>query len=680
MRRRPLSTTLAVIAVIAAACTSTGPPAPKAHSPRPTKVVTTIRPAGFALAAPIQREVAVPVGSKIYLAGGLGGSGSTASGVFALDMASGKLTAVGSLPTAVHDAAGALLNGQITIFGGGSTTGTNLVQAFDPATGHASIIGHLPRALSDLSSATVDGTPYLIGGYDNHVPRKEIYSTTDGKTFTHVADLPVGLRYPAVTVVGSTIVIAGGVSPAGPTDTVYAFDPPSGKVTTIGKLPQPVGDATAFTLGPTAYVVGGLSASNAATATVSAIDLSAKTVTAFSPLKQPLADAAVAASGSRAWIIGGAHGPNASDSVASVLLAQSRVVHIGPKPTPAASTSAASAAGPASASTSPNPADALVRPFAGLLLVADRGNNRLLVMNADKKIVWKYPSPQAASHVQLYFPDDAFWVHDGQAILVNEEENNTLIEIAYPSGRVIWQYGHPKVPGSSPGYLHQPDDLYPYPGGPGVPAGAIVADAMNCRILFFNSAGHPVHQIGTNGVCVHGLPKTVGYPNGDTPLPNGNILITELHGGYIDEVKPDGTPVWSRQVPGVPVPSDPQRLADGTFMSANYQHPGGVVQWDQKTGKVLWHYHPTSGPGELDHPSLAVPLPNGLVMINDDYRHRVVFVDPKTDKIVWQYGVNDQPGRQAGSLKFPDGMDLLLPGNVIPLHIDFTTPLTPGRP
>ena len=34
----------------------------------------------------------------------------------------------------------------------------------------------------------------------------------------------------------------------------------------------------------------------------------------------------------------------------------------------------------------------------------------------------------------LYFPDDAFWVHRGHAILVNEEENNTLIEIAYPSG------------------------------------------------------------------------------------------------------------------------------------------------------------------------------------------------------------------------------------------------------
>ena len=186
--------------------------------------------------------------------------------------------------------------------------------------------------------------------------------------------------------------------------------------------------------------------------------------------------------------------------------------------------------------------------------------------------------------------------------------------------------------GSSPGYLHQPDDLYPYPGG-----GLVVSDAKNCRIQFFDAAGHPTRQIGTTGVCVHGLPDTVGYSNGDTPLPNGHLLLSELYGGWIDEVTADGHVVWSHQIPGVSVPSDPQRLADGSYLAASYVSPGAVVRFD-RTGKVLWTYRPISGPGVLDHPSLAAPLPNGLIAINDDYNHRVVLVDPKTDRIVWQYG------------------------------------------
>jgi len=36
----------------------------------------------------------------------------------------------------------------------------------------------------------------------------------------------------------------------------------------------------------------------------------------------------------------------------------------------------------------------------------------------------------------------------------------------------------------------------------------------------------------------------------------------------------------------------------------------------------------------LDHPSLAERLPNGLIGVNDDYRHRVVLIDPKTKRIV----------------------------------------------
>jgi hypothetical protein len=77
-------------------------------------------------------------------------------------------------------------------------------------------------------------------------------------------------------------------------------------------------------------------------------------------------------------------------------------------------------------------------------------------------------------------------------------------------------------------------------------------------------------------------------------------------------------------------------------------------------GRVLWRYGPPSGPGKLDHPSLATLIAPGLVAINDDFRHRVILVNMREHRIVWQYGHTDQPGSAPGYLHTPDGLDLLL--------------------
>ena len=599
--------------------------------------------------------MAAAISGTVYIAGGLDSSGTTANGVFGLDAATGRLTHAGDLPTPVHDAAVAVIGGKLVVFGGGSSVGTNLVQTFDPLTGRATVSGHLPVALSDLAAATVGATTYLVGGYDGSQPRREVYATTDGRAFHTVARLPVGLRYPAVTAVGNTVVVAGGETSGGLSDAVYAFDAPGGTVRTLAHLSAPLGYAAAFTLGGLAYVAGGRNAGGAAVASVVSIDPTSGTVHAVPALPEPLANAAVSTGTASVLLIGG----RAASTLDEVLVASLRPVA---KPSATPQTIAPSTA-------------ASVRPFAGLLLIADRGNNRLLVVNAQKHIVWRYPSqslPPPSTH--FYFPDDAFWTHGGNAILLNEEENNLLAEIAYPSGRTLWTYGHAGVAGSGPGYLHQPDDVYPSPGG-----GVVVADAKNCRILFLGPAGHVSDQIGTTGVCRHGFPGTVGYPNGDTPLPDGHLLISELDGGWVDEVTATGQLVWSLQVRGVAVPSDPQQLADGSYLVADYASPGAVVRFD-RTGKVLWSYHVGAGPGALDHPSLAVPLPNGLVAVSDDYHNRVVFIDPATNHIVWQYGTG-AAGSGPRQLAIPDGLDLMLPGQQIALHVDFASQaVSAGRP
>ena len=671
IRPRPrarLAAVAAAIAMIAAACSrgTSGPgPASSAAGPR---VVWRFKvaPASFALPAPVSREVAVMAGDRVYLAGGLDASGQSASGVFALNPGNGRIVQLGSVPDPFHDAAGAVIGARLFIFGGGAAQATRAVQAFDLATRTGSVVGSLPVPLSDLAAVTVGSTVYLIGGYDGQSPQSAIYATTDGLRFRRVGTLPEGLRYPAAAAVGSTIVVAGGVGPSGPASTVEAFDVATGRVATIGRLPRPVAHAAAIAAGGEVYVVGGAGPSGPV-ATVTRVDPSTRSVRPVAPLSAPLANAGVVSDAVGGMLIGGDSGGPTTD----VLQATMQRIVIAP-PRPASGTSPSPGAGSTASYDK-------VRPFAGLMVIADRGNDRLLVVNAAKRIVWEYPSPSLpAPPFRFYFPDDAFFVHGGHAILVNQEENNVLIEIAYPSGRVLWTYGHPGVPGSSFGYVHQPDDLYPWPAT----GGLVVADAENCRILFFGPYGKPRSQIGQTGNCTPGLPRTVGYPNGDTPLRGGNLLITQINGAWVNEVTPTGQVIWGVQVPGVSYPSDPQPVPGhpGVYLVADFAKPGRVVEF-RPNGTVLWSYGPSSGPGMLDHPSLAAPMPNGLIAITDDYHDRVVLLDPVTRKIVWQYGVLSHPGTAPGLIRLPDGLDLLYPNGVEPLHVDFASATThPGRP
>ncbi|HUL85270.1 MAG TPA: PQQ-binding-like beta-propeller repeat protein [Actinomycetota bacterium] len=641
----------------------TGGAAPTSTAASPATSASQLRivPAGYRLPAPVQRAVAVSFGGSVYIAGGLDATGNSAAGVFRLDPANGRITSIGSLPQSFHDGAGAVIGHSLFVFGGGTARSSAAVQAIDLPTGRSRMAGTLPSPLSDLAAATVGSTVYVLGGWNGVTPQPTIWATSNGTTFRRAGALPTGLRYPAVATNGTDLLIAGGVLAGGRENrTVYRFDTTSGRTSILASLPAPVGHAMAFVERGVLYVVGGLDPSGAATSSVTEVVLPGGTPIAGPALAHPLADAAVAPAGAGHLLIGG------SDT--STLAQVSRSV-------PVAAADAAAPTGDPSASVASASSQ---RPFAGLLLIADRGNDRLIVVDRHRRIVWRYPSPNLpAPKVPFYFPDDAFWVHGGHAILVNEEENDVIAEIAYPSGRTIWTYGHPRVAGSSAGYLHQPDDAYPYPFGRDA---VVVADAKNCRLLFFGPSGRADRQIGVTGNCSAGLPRTVGYPNASTPLSNGDLLTTELYGGVVARVRPSGAVVWQHRIPGLGVPSDPQMLPDGSILAVDYGNPGGIVRF-RPDGRVVWTYHARSAAGALDRPSLGAPLPNGLIAVNDDENHRVVLIDPATDRIVWQYGVTGVPGRTAGHLNTPDGLDLLLPGGVIPLHTDFPSSLTHvGRP
>ena len=291
-------------------------------------------------------------------------------------------------------------------------------------------------------------------------------------------------------------------------------------------------------------------------------------------------------------------------------------------------------------------------PLPGALLIADRGNDRILLVDSHRHILWRFPTARdRKAGRQLVFDDDTFVEPGGTALVTNEEDNQDILSINIETHAVTRLYGTPGVKGGGRNELNWPDDAYVLPDGT-----LTVADAYNCRILFIRHH-RIVSQIGRTGVCVHDPPRTLGSVNGDTPLPDGGVLVSEINGSWIDDFSRSGKLRWSFQAP-VSYPSDPQPLPGGKILLADYAKPGAAVILNRH-GRVLWRYRPTSGWGELDHPSLAIMLPNGMIAINDDYGNRVVIVDPKKHRIVWQYGHRGQAGQGAGFLKTPDGMDYI---------------------
>ena len=594
------------------------------------------------LGAPLSREVvlAQPGPANLLVVGGLNANGSSVGGIYALDTDSGKLLFRGSLPQPTHDAAAATLGAVGMVLGGGTARPAAVTQRI---TGTGAVgLGHpLPQARADAAAVTLGTTAYLIGGYAGAAMDPEVLATRDGTSFRRVAALAVAVRYPAVASLGGRIYVFGGETLTGrPVTTVQVVDPRTRTSAVVGHLPTPLAGAAAARLGRVIYIAGGVTGTVAQRPTdaIYAFDPRTGSFLHAGSLRIPVANAGAAVTGGRLWLVGGETSGQHPTAAVQMIVPNRRFGLAG---RPGAGS-----------------------PFYGdRLLIADRGNDRLLVLDDTGKTVWTYPSPgRPAPPGGFYFPDDAFFIRHGTAIISNQEDNDTIVEIGYPSGRILFQYGHPRTAGSGPGYLDSPDDTYLLRNGD-----ITAADSSNCRVLIINPSSKRVeHQIGTNGRCVHQPPVALGSPNGDTPLADGNLLISEVNGSWVDEYTRAGKLVWDTKL-AIGYPSDPQQLAPNLFLIADYEDPGAIVEFN-RAGTITYRYQPRSGPGRLNHPSLVELLPSGAFLLNDDYNHRMLAIDPATHALIWQYGITAHPGTAPGMLNTPDGFDLIQPDGRTPTH------------
>ncbi len=293
------------------------------------------------------------------------------------------------------------------------------------------------------------------------------------------------------------------------------------------------------------------------------------------------------------------------------------------------------------------------------VLIADHLNNRLLIVDPRGRIRWQFPQPGDLAPGQTFqVPDDAFFSPDGRHIVATQEDNFVISVIDVAAHKVIYRYGTPGVPGSGPDQVNNPDDALLAPNGR-----LLFADIKNCRIVTVAPpALRPLQVIGqTSRQCLHDPPRRFGSPNGAFPLTDGHYLVTEINGDWADEMSLDGEVSWSTHPPGVAYPSDTNEVYPGRYLTADYSHPGQVVEFTS-SGRLRWRF------GGLNQPSLALPLPNGDILANDDFNHRVIVIDPVTNRIVWQYGHTGVAGSGPGYLDDPDGVDLVPPASLLITH------------
>lgn len=348
------------------------------------------------------------------------------------------------------------------------------------------------------------------------------------------------------------------------------------------------------------------------------------------------------------------HGPQPSPTVATEA-ASAPTKSAAPPPAPSPAPVWPPAAAPADPGDLAPGSDPSVLP--GPIIIADKRNNSLVVVSPLGQVLWQWPQPgDLAAGETFVIPDDVFFTPDGKGIIATQEDDFVITEIDIATRKIVWRYGTPGMHGSGPNQLWNPDDAMMLPDRT-----IVAADIKNCRLVDVSptSAG-PVWALGAPGVCAHDLPTRYGSPNGVFPLPNGHFLVTEIRGNWVDEIDRAGTVYWSTHPPAMTYPSDTNQYKPGQYLTVSYQDPGQVVVFDQ-AGTALWRWNPTSGNGKLNHPSLAVGLPNGDILLNDDDNHRVLVLDPVRNAIVWQYGHTGVAGSGPGYLNTPDGLDPVPP-------------------
>ena len=212
------------------------------------------------------------IGSKIYAIGGQDVIGNALAVVEEYDPASNAWTPKAAMSTARAQAAAAVWNGHIYIFGGRSETQVyNTIEVFNPDSNAWSAKGTMAKPRFGLGAGTVNDKIYIFGG-DTAIGGAYEYAIKSVLEYDPLNDAwnpkpkrdMVGLRRSFFyVVVGNQIYVIGGrtvgtiTTPSIPLNIVHAFEPSTNRWLRKPYLLKARGDGAAALVNGLVYAIGG---------------------------------------------------------------------------------------------------------------------------------------------------------------------------------------------------------------------------------------------------------------------------------------------------------------------------------------------------------------------------------------------------------------------------------------
>jgi len=299
------------------------PPVPSAGGGDPSAPQASEGPLGAPVQQPLpelvsvrQEHAVVALAGEIYVLGGF--TPAVTGSVEAFNPATGAWRSVASLPTPLHHANAASVNGRIYIAGfylGGSFTNADpRVLEYDPAADAWSERVAMPAGSQRASAcvAALDGKIYVFGG-------ARATTVTDASVYDVAADswqglppLPEPREHCVAGAIGGSIYIAsgrsGGITGFQPNS--WQFDPTSGLYTPRAPIPTPRGGTAGAVLAGKLVIFGGEGnpdpTSFGVFTNVDAYDPADDSWQALAPMLLPRHGFGAAASAGRIFLPGGA--------------------------------------------------------------------------------------------------------------------------------------------------------------------------------------------------------------------------------------------------------------------------------------------------------------------------------------------------------------------------------------
>ncbi|WP_426449060.1 Kelch repeat-containing protein [Paenibacillus sp. S-38] len=188
---------------------------------------------------------------------------------------------------------------------------TAAVEAYDPASNTWIKKADLPQPGVHLKTVVYNHFLYVIAGYDplTGTPVPVQFYDPDKDQWTIVPDVVCDIYDPAVTVWNGRILVSGGYQASGTTlDTVFTFDPATGKRETVAVMPTPRFGHTAAVVNDSLMVAGGAPNAFGAVRPMSSVvsyDFASKTWSPQASMATPRMHPSSAVFGGQWFILGG---------------------------------------------------------------------------------------------------------------------------------------------------------------------------------------------------------------------------------------------------------------------------------------------------------------------------------------------------------------------------------------